>query len=216
MYHYVTDKEYLKQSYRICADIVNQLVQNLRKYDIEAAMSLVGSGGRNMITQNEKEAIDFDFNLEIISCDRFSINDGQRLKEEIRKAYNEVLRKNSWGDCQDSTSAFTTERRILKKGNKTPFSIDVCIINVDSYGRVNRLIHQKTGFTWMDRWYWIESRDSSKIWEREYFIKDKGQWEMVRQAYLDKKNLYLKRNEYDKSSFICFIEAVNDVYYRIR
>ena len=70
--------------------------------------------------------------------------------------------------------------------------------------------------TWMDRWYWNESRDSSKIWEREYFIKDKGQWEMVRQTYLDKKNLYLKRNEYDKSSFICFIEAVNEVYYRIR
>lgn len=33
--------------------------------------------------------------------------------------------------------------------------------------------------TWMDRWYWNESRDSSKIWEREYLIKDKGQWILI-------------------------------------
>ena len=33
--------------------------------------------------------------------------------------------------------------------------------------------------TWMDRWYWNESRDSSKIWEREYRLKDKGQWILI-------------------------------------
>lgn len=216
MYHYVNDKKYLKQAYRICSDIVNQLVQHLKKYDIEAAMSLVGSGGRNMVTQNEKQPIDFDFNIEIISCGRFSINDGHKLKEEIRKAFNEVLNKNGWGDCQDSTSALTTEQRELTKGNKTPFSIDVCIINVTQDGRVNRLIHEKTGFTYMDRYYWNETRESRKIWEREYFIKDNKCWEEVRRVYLDKKNLYLQRNLYDKSSFICFIEAVNEIYYKIK
>lgn len=36
MYHYVTDKEYLKQTYSICADIVNQLVQELKHYEIDA------------------------------------------------------------------------------------------------------------------------------------------------------------------------------------
>ena len=35
MYHWVEDKEFLKRSYSLCADIVNQLVQNLKKYGID-------------------------------------------------------------------------------------------------------------------------------------------------------------------------------------
>lgn len=216
MYHYVKDKDYLKCTYSTCSDIVNQLVQHLKKYGIESRMSLVGSGGRNMVTQNEKEAIDFDFNLEIIDLKNFSVYDGRQLKETVRKAFNEVLKKNGWRDCQDSTSALTTERRVLKKGNKTPFSIDVCIIWIDSFGRVNRLIHQKTGIVCMDQYCWNMARDSQKIWEREYYIKDNDCWSEVRRVYLEKKNRYLTRNDYEKSSFICFIEAVNEVYDRIK
>ena len=215
VYHYVKDKEYIKRTYRTCADIVNQLVQHLKKYGIDSEMSLVGSGGRNMITQNEKEAIDFDFNLEIVKTEKFSIYDAKQLKETIRKAFNEVLKKNGWRDCRDSTSALTTERRVWNEGNKTPFSIDVCIIWVDSYTRVNRLIHQKTGITSMDRYYWNVARNSQSIWEREYYIKDNNCWLEARKVYLEKKNQYLTRNDNEKSSLICFIEAVNEVYYRI-
>lgn len=216
VYHYVKDKEYIKRTYRTCADIVNQLVQHLKKYGIDSEMSLVGSGGRNMITQNEKEAIDFDFNLEIVKTEDFSIYDGKKLKETIRKAFDKVLKKNGWGDCQDSTSALTTEQRVWNEGNKTPFSIDVCIIWIDTYARVNRLIHQKTGITCMDQYYWNEARNSQSIWKREYYIKDNNCWSEVRRVYLEKKNLYLSRNDNEKNSFICFIEAVNEVYYRIQ
>lgn len=65
MYHYVTDKVFLKESYSICADLVNQLVQRLKKYGIESKMSVVGSKKRGLVTQNEKEPIDYDFNLYI-------------------------------------------------------------------------------------------------------------------------------------------------------
>ena len=43
-------------------------------------------------------------------------------------------------------------------------------------------------------------------------LKAKNLWEEVRQCYLDKKNLYLKRNDNNHPSFICYIEAVNEVY----
>lgn len=36
MYQYVTDKEFLKKSYSMCADLVNQLVQELKSYGIQA------------------------------------------------------------------------------------------------------------------------------------------------------------------------------------
>ena len=46
MYRYVEDKVFLRESYSICADIVNQLVQNLKSYGIESRMSVVGSKKR--------------------------------------------------------------------------------------------------------------------------------------------------------------------------
>ena len=46
---------------------------------------------------------------------------------------------------------------------------------------------------------------------REY-IKEKGKWQLVRSQYLDIKNRYLRQNDHDHPSFICYIEAVNNVY----
>lgn len=42
MYKFVTDKVYLKESYRICAGMVNQLVQNLKGRGIQARMAVAG------------------------------------------------------------------------------------------------------------------------------------------------------------------------------
>ena len=55
MYQYVTDKEFLKKSYSMCADLVNQLVQELKSYGIQAKMSTVGSKKRGLITQIGRE-----------------------------------------------------------------------------------------------------------------------------------------------------------------
>ena len=107
MYHWVEDRDFLKRAYGVCADLVNQLVQNLKNYGIEARMNVVGSKKRNMSTQNAKEPIDFDFNLLIVNSADYS--NGRVLKEDVRKAFNEVLSNNGWGDCDDSTSALTTE-----------------------------------------------------------------------------------------------------------
>ena len=60
MYKFVTDKVYLKESYRICAGMVNQLVQNLKGRGIQARMAVAGSKKRGLVTQNEREAIDYE------------------------------------------------------------------------------------------------------------------------------------------------------------
>jgi hypothetical protein len=207
MYHWVEDKDYLKRAYSVCADIVNQLVQELKKNDIEARMFVVGSKKRNMITQNAKEKIDFDFNLLIDNANSFRECD---LKEKVRKLFNLVLSKNGWGDCFDSTSVLTTEERVFNKGNKTPFSIDVCIVKIEN-GQIHRLIHNKTGFVALDQYYWNMVPNSKDLQKKEEFLKPKY-WLEVRETYLNKKNMYLTRNDYDHPSFVCYIEAVNEVY----
>lgn len=49
MYHWVEDRTFLKQAYSECAGIVNQLVQELKKYDIDSTMRVVGSKSRSIL-----------------------------------------------------------------------------------------------------------------------------------------------------------------------
>lgn len=217
MYHYLEDKIFLKESYGICADIVNQLVQNLKNYEILSRMSVVGSKKRGLITQNEKEPIDYDFNLWIDSAEKIDVvNNPRELKSLVIKAFNEILERNGWETCDDSTSAITTKQRILKRGNKTPFSIDVCIVREDNCGNWYRLIHKKTGYTCYDQYYWHLGPSTKDINEKEKYLKN-GYWMRVREAYLDKKNLYLNRQDMDNHpSYNCYIEAVNEVYTQVK
>ena len=213
MYHWVEDKDFLKRSYSYCADIVNQLVQNLKRYEIDSEMYIVGSKKRNMITQNANESIDYDFNLLIKNADDF--HDAHELKEVIRKAFNEVLYNNDLKDCDDSTSALTTKHIAFLDGNKTDFYIDLCIVKRNSCG-LHRLIHQKTGFSSLDSWIWNQVSNSHDLREKEESLKP-DHWQEVRDIYIHKKNTYLKRpNDHDHPSFICYIEAVNEIYDKVK
>ena len=97
--------------------------------------------------------------------------------------------------------------------NKTQASIDLGIVVQDDKDNWWRLIHKKTGRTATDSWAWEKVRDSKGLETREKWLKENGFWNDVRQTYLDKKNLYLKRQETGTHpSFICYIEAVNEEY----
>ena len=68
MYHFIEDKDFLKNMRGLCSNIVNQLVQAINndgELDVEA--HLVGSGARNLETQNANEPVDLDYNLNIIN-----------------------------------------------------------------------------------------------------------------------------------------------------
>ena len=83
------------------------------------------------------------------------------------------------------------------------------------YGQLHRLIHRKTGNTWYDQYYWNMVPNSRDLWDKEDYLKP-DYWKYVRETYLDKKNMYLSRNDYEHPSFVCYIEAVNEVYEKAR
>ena len=127
MYEYVNDKEFLSRMRSLCGEIMQDLCHTLKsEYDIGASFYLVGSGAKNLIMQNANRPIDLDYNLEIIRIDDFE--DCRNIKECVRKAFNMVLRKHGWRDCEDSTSSLTTEKRHFTQGNQSEFSIDICIV----------------------------------------------------------------------------------------
>ena len=105
MYRYVEDKEFLRRAQNCCSDLMHELEDELRENGINSQFFLVGSGARNMVTQNGDEAIDFDYNLNIISCADF--HDCKAIKHEVLMAFNRVMRRNNLADVDDSTSTKT-------------------------------------------------------------------------------------------------------------
>ena len=67
-----------------------------------------------------------------------------------------------------------------------------------------------------DQYYWNKAPDSAKIQEKAKYIKQTGEWQLVREQYLKIKNRYLRQNDHNHPSFICYIEAVNNVYNAIK
>ena len=212
MYHWVEDKDFLKRAYSECAGIVNQLVQELKHYGIDSAMKVVGSKSRNMVMQNASEPIDFDFNLWVKNADDF--RDAGELKEIVKKAFDEVLSRNGQRNCHDSTSVLTTRKKRFLQGNRTEFSMDVCIVKCDGIGQWYRLIHDKKEYVQLHRWYWVPEPNSQGLSEKESVLKSNPKdWNLVRETYRRKKNEYLTRGDKYHPSFICYIEAVNEVYH---
>ena len=229
MYNYVTDKQLISTMRSLCGNIMQELCHALKEeYDIGATFTLVGSGARNLILQNANEPIDLDYNLEIVRSDDW---DCRYIKECVRKAFNIVLRKHGWRDCEDSKSSLTTKKHYFPRISDTEFSMDVCIVYEDEDGNFYRLIHKKTGYATLnsityvtsiyprvatrscgDEYYWNKAPQSKNINDKVHYIKSNGKWELVREQYKSIKNRYLTQNDYNHPSFICYIEAVNNVY----
>ena len=71
-----------------------------------------------------------------------------------------------------------------------------------------RLIHNKP---W-NQYTWNEVTHSHQVTDRASELKNAGLWEKVRDRYLDKKNMYLSRQDHNHPSFLVYVEAVNEVY----
>lgn len=214
MYHYIEDKEFLSRMKSLCSDIVNQLVQRINNAgDLYVEARLVGSGAKNLITQNASEPIDLDYNLCILEAITFNINDGKRIKAYLQKHFDAILQKNDWGYSKDSTSVLTTDTCYFTKGNQTKFSIDLAIVYEHNH-RWHRLIHQKTGIVQYDQCYWNEVPHSHGLSIRIETLKKHNLWPDVIDTYLEKKNMYLQKQDRNHPSFIVYIESVNEVYYK--
>lgn len=214
MYHYVEDKEFLKRAQKSCSSLMVELEEELREEGINSQFFLIGSGAKNMVTQNENESIDFDYNLNILSCDEENC---RAIKETARKAFNKVLRQNGLRDCEDSTSSLTTKKFYLRGEKNIGISIDVGIVRKDNDGFLHRLKHEKGSTSYQDRYYWNEGPNLDKCKEKAMAIKlIPGCWDYVRDRYLELKNHYLRNNDYNHPSFVCYIQAVNDAYNQMK
>lgn len=110
-----------------------------------------------------------DYDLVIQKC--ANINDCRAIKETVRKALNKIMNEQNLRDVQDSTSSLTTEKLHFNDCPKIQFSMDVCIVAKGNDGSWHRLIHEKTGISYMDRYYWNEAPNSANVSRKAYNLK---------------------------------------------
>lgn len=210
-YKFVEDKEFLARVQKSCNDDMKEIESILRnEYDIGCQYFLIGSGAKNMITEDSNGIIDLDYNINVYNGMNY---DGKRLKTAVIYAANQVMKKNGLEDVNDSTSSIETKRVHFKDDpDKREFKTDVAIVTMKD-GKWFRLIHDK-GL--LERYYWVPAPNSSDYQIKAKEIKEvPGMWLEVREEYLRLKNLYLHRNDHSHPSFVCYIEAVNNVYSRL-
>ena len=210
MYEYVTDAEVAEyRSY--CAEILTELRDNLFEYGINTQFVLVGSGARNMVMRNGKGPYDLDYNLNIIDMSDYYWKNLKALKDVVRQELNKIVGGIWFSDCKDSTSVLTAN---IIDDNNVEFSFDVAIISKNKNGNYQRLIHNKICYP--DRFDWNEVPNSKNVGARAKYIKAKKKWADVRETYKKLKNMYLRRGDHFHPSYICYVEAVNTVYNKIK
>ena len=211
-YEFVYESE-VKQYRSDCSKTLKKTCELLRAKGISAQFSLVGSGARNMITRNGEGPYDLDYNLLVMKAnDEYC--DPRLLKDTIRNALNKAVGGKFFSDAQDSTSCLTA-LLYFKDTPNVEFSFDVAITTKNKNGNYMRLIHNKNVYALgLDQYTWNEVPNSHQVKDRADKLKRAGLWQKVRDRYLEKKNMYLFRQDHNHPSFVVYVEAVNEVYSR--
>lgn len=208
MYHYVRNADFLAGSYSYCANLVNQLVQHLRRYEIHGKAVTLGNRKRGLVVQNEKDTVHYEFYLILQNTDAFRPRD---LKEQIINAFNEILDRNWLPNCEDTPFFISTKPMLRTKRSRTKFQIDLTLITIDEDNLWHRLIHFKTEDITFDEWYWYPVPYSDKMKEMEYYLKPKHSLRL-RRKYLEQKNNCVGRSGHECPSLISYLEALHQVY----
>lgn len=204
-YEFVCESE-AKRYRSDCSNVLKKTCELLKEKGVSAQFSLVGSGARNMITRNGDGPYDLDYNLLVMKADN-EYRDPRLLKDTIRNALNKAVGGKFFSDAQDSTSCLTTLLH-FEDSPDVEFKFDVAIIAKNRNGNYMRLIHNKP---W-NQYTWNEVPHSHQVTDRANELKNAGLWKKVRDRYLDKKNMYLSRQDHNHPSFLVYVEAVNEVY----
>ena len=209
MYIYAEDKIFLKKSQAYAVDYMLELEKKLRKRGLNTQMILIGNGARNMITQNDYDVVEFDFNLNVLHAE--NLEDGKAIHDLVDRIMNNMNKLRELQETKEFNSALKINRIFLGPREKGKFAIEVSIIRCDEDGNWLRLERENN----TDTYSWKQLHNSKNYIEVASKIKNSINWETVRNEYLDIKNDHY----YDRekiSSLECYIEALNNVYNNLK
>lgn len=183
-------------------------VQNEVRKDFMFQFYFVGSTERNMVTQDVKSNIGFDFDVNIYVNDDDYKYSAKEIKTKIRINLNKVVHHYGYDNAEDSTRVITIKVKD-RKNSRILHSCDFAIVNdyTDDDGNERQeYIHfhkKQKSYSWQKQpqgFYLLE--------EKADWIKDCGYWQKVLEWYLYKKN---HNNDPKKHSRSIYAETIHEI-----
>lgn len=208
-YHFAKKAD-VTETNKWCVEILNE-VQTIVKDYFTFSYELIGSGGNRLVTYNDGNPFDLDYNI-IIQKDKHSLHDKPAIiKEKFIEAFKAVFSKTITGFNADeyfkinnSTSVITI--KYISYGS-LEFSFDVAIMQENENGYLEKIIFDKK----YNRYIWNQVKDSKDLNDKVLLVKQRLGWNAVRERYLELKNDSLSNNDETKS-FSIFIQVINEFY----
>lgn len=188
-----------------CLEIIHA-VQRLLKDYFTFDIRLIGSGEKRLVTQNENECFDLDYNLIIQRDKKDLINNPKAIKDLFSNALNYVLNERVDGRHKVCNSTSVLENEIIQK-DQLVFKFDVAILvkaDDDCYYKISvdkkHIPH---------RYLWNRIKNSKNYISRFSLVKQKFPFTDFKKRYLDLKNMHFDNHD-QIESFSVFLEALNE------
>lgn len=200
MYHfkYVPRTKYLPLKKEII-ELIKE-VQNQVRDKFTFQFEFVGSTKRNMITEDARSNIGFDFdvNLTVNNDKNYT---PKEIRTILRTALTNVSRKYGYNRCEDSTRVITIVN-ISTKNSSILHSCDFAIVKGNKYIRFDK---KENAYVWAS-----QPKDFINLDRKATKLrKDPTKWNVVTNRYLEKKN---ENNDHNKHSRSLYAETINEVY----
>lgn len=202
MYKYANPKEVSLAS-KWCLDVLHDVQKEVKEF-FTFDIRLIGSGEKRLVTQNESEMFDLDYNI-ILQRDKQDLLDNpKQVKKIFMDAFNIVLnpRITDYKFASDSASVITLK---LVQSDNLAFSFDVAIIVESNDGAFYRLTNDKRS----GRYIWNRVPLSKDYFIKYQQLKENGLFPDFKERYLQLKNMHLRRGD-DVKSFSIFLETLNE------
>lgn len=204
MYHfkYVPRTKYLPLKKEII-ELIKE-VQNRVRDKFTFQFEFIGSTKRNMITEDVRSNIGFDFdvNLTVNNDKNYT---PKKIRTILRTALTNVLQKYGYDRCEDSTRVITIVK-ISTKNSSILHSCDFAIVKGNKYIRFDK---KEKAYVWAS-----QPKDFINLDKKAKELrKDSEIWKVVKEKYLKKKNENKNPNKHSRSLYAETINEVYDKYY---
>lgn len=200
MYHfkYVPRTKYLPLKKEII-ELIKE-VQNQVRDKFTFQFEFIGSTKRNMITEDARSNIGFDFDVNLtVSNDKNYTP--KKIRTILRTALTNVSQKCGYDRCEDSTRVITIVK-ISTKNSSILHSCDFAIVKGNKYIRFDK---KENAYVWAS-----QPKDFINLDKKAKELrKDSEIWKVVKEKYLKKKNENKNPNKHSRS---LYAETINEVY----
>lgn len=211
-YQFATKKD-VKVANKWCISVLKDvqiLVRDWFTFDFR----LIGSGGKHLVTYNEGQPFDLDYNI-IIQKDKQSLHGKpEKIKKIFIDAFETVFSEtityfnvDEYFKINNSTSVITL--KYISSG-MLEFSFDVAIMQENENGYLEKIIFDKKNNVFI----WNKVKQSDNLYDKAVQVKQNYDWNKVRNRYLELKNKSLS-NQDDTKSFSIFVQVINEFYNKL-